>query len=419
MTAAELEPHYEKAYRDAQPEIQIQGFRKGKVPIHLIKKNFGKAIEANAVEDIATEVFRNVLEEHKIEPVGQPTLRDVQRESDGSLGFSISYEVMPEFELQNYRNIEVEKLIFNVTEEDIDKEIERLMLERASLEDAEQITDEMHYVVARLNPIDVATGMPLIGGKSEEVRTFLKNEPAKSEFKASVMNLKVGDSFRFMPPSKDANALSAPVLATVQEIKRVVPAEFTNAFVEEITQGQLTSTEDLRRDMEKQMRGSRESSIKSLMDDQLVQKILEAHDFEPPQGLISQVVASMLQEDMQRLPDKKLPKGFDVRAYAESRTPIARNTAKWMLIRERIIDEENIEISEDDINKQVEELTAMMNLPEANVEYMRSAIAGDEQLQSRLMHEKLMDVLRSYAVITEKEFDRTAAEAAQLAEEIA
>ncbi|MCU0424902.1 MAG: trigger factor [Candidatus Kapabacteria bacterium] len=419
MTAAELEPHYEKAYRDAQPEIQIQGFRKGKVPIHLIKKNFGKAIEANAVEDIATEVFRNVLEEHKIEPVGQPALRDVQRESDGSLGFSISYEVMPEFELQNYRNIEVEKLIFNVTEEDIDKEIERLMLERASLEDAEQITDEMHFVVVRLNPIDAATGMPLIGGKSEEVRTFLKNEPSKSEFKASVMNLKVGDSFRFTPPSKDANALSAPVLATVQEIKRVVPAEFTNAFVEEITQGQLTSTEDLRRDMEKQMRDARESSIKSLMDDQLVQKILESHDFEPPQGLISQVVASMLQEDVQRLPDKKLPKGFDVRAYAESRTPIARNTAKWMLIRERIIDEENIEISEDDINKQVEELTAMMNLPEANVEYMRSAIAGDEQLQSRLMHEKLMDVLRGYAVITEKEFDRAAAEAAQLAEEMA
>lgn len=419
LTAAELEPHYEKAYREAQPEIQIQGFRKGKVPIHLIKKNFGKAIEANAAEDIANEVFRQTLDENKIEPVGQPTLRDVQRESDGSLGFTIAYEVMPEFELQNYRNIEIEKLIYPVTEADVEREIERLTTERSTLEDAEQVTDEMHYVVVRLNPIDSATGMPLIGGKSEEIRSFLKNEPADSELKTSVMNLKVGDSFRFNLPAQDEKSLPTPFHASVQEIKRVVPAEFTNAFVEEVTQGQITSTEELRQDMEKQIREARERSIKSLMDDQLVQKILDAHTFEPPQGLISQVVASMLQEDMQRLPDKKLPKGFDVRAYAESRTPIARNTAKWMIIRERIIDEEKIEVTEDDINRHVEELTAMLNLPDANIEYMRSAIAGDEQLQGRLMHEKVMDVLRGYAVITEKDFDPNAAEAAQLAEDLA
>ncbi len=139
-------------------------------------------------------------------------------------------------------------------------------------------------------------------------------------------------------------------------------------------------------------------------------KILDAHDFEPPQSLVSQVVASMLQDDMQQLPDKKLPKNFDVRRYAESRTPIARNTAKWMIIRERIIEAENIEITDADIDKHVEELAASLNMGEANFEYLRSAIAGDEQLQGRLMHEKVMEILRGYAVINEKDFDPKAAE---------
>jgi len=416
LAASELEPHYEKAYREAQPDVQIQGFRKGKVPIHLIKKNFGKTIEANAAEDIANEVFQGILQEQDLRPVGQPTLRDIQRNSDGSIVFSIAYEVLPEFELQNYRNIKIEKLIYPVTEEDIEREIERLTMERASLDDAEQISDEMHFVTVRLNPIDTATGMTLIGGKAEEIRVFLKNEPVGSELKTSLLNLKVGDTFRYMVPSnaEDGKQASAPMQASVQEIKRVVPAELTNAFVEELTGGQITSTEELRQDFEKQITTVRQKAINETMDNQLVQKILEAHDFEPPQTLISQVVASMLQEDVERLPDKKLPKNFDVRRYAESRTPIARNTAKWMIVRERIIEAENLEITDDDINKHVEELATSLNMGEANFEYLRSAIAGDENLQSRLMHEKVMETLRGYSVITEKEFDPNAPENTEL-----
>jgi trigger factor len=419
LAASELEPHYEKAYREAQPEIQLQGFRKGKVPIHLIKKNFGKAIEANAAEDIANEVFQGVLQEHDLRPVGQPNLRDIQRNSDGSLVFTIAYEVLPEFELQNYRSIEIEKLHYPVTEADVDREIERLTMERAALDDAEQISDDMHFVTVRLNPIDSATGMTLIGGKAEEIRVFLRNEPVGSELKTSLLNLKVGDTFRYIVPSEQEGGTPTPMQASVQEIKRVVPAELTNAFVEELTNGQITSTEELRQDFEKQITTVRERTINETMDNQLVQKLLDAHDFEPPQTLISQVVASMLQEDIQQLPDKKLPKNFDVRRYAESRTPMARNTAKWMIIRERIIEAENIAISDEDINKHVEELAASLNMGEANFEYLRSAIAGDENLQSRLMHEKVMETLRGYAVITEKEFDAAAVDEAQLADEMA
>ncbi len=265
LTAAELEPHYEKAYREAQPEIQMQGFRKGKVPIHLIKKNYGKAIEANAAEDIANEVFQTIMQEQDLNPVGQPQLRDIQRNPDGSLGYTIAYEVLPEFELQNYRNIEIDKLIFPVTEEDVEHEIERLTMERAALEDAEQITDEMHFVTVRLNPIDAATGMTLIGAKAEEIRVFLKNEPTGSELKTSLLNLKVGDTFRYTPTSNgEENSIATPVQASVQEIKRVVPPEFTNAFVEEMTNGQITSTEDLRQDFEKQINKAREQSIENI-----------------------------------------------------------------------------------------------------------------------------------------------------------
>jgi trigger factor len=422
LAAHELEPHYEKAYLAAQPEIQVQGFRKGKVPLSIIKKRFGKALQNDAVEDIATEVFRNIVEKEDIKPVGQPSLKDIQRETDGSLVLTIAYEVLPEFELAEYRNLEVEKLIYPVTEEDIDKEVERLTVERSALVDAEQIEDEMFFVRVRLNPIDAATGMPLIGGKGDEFNVFLKNEPPGSELKASLLNTKVGDSFRYTAPAAEG-APSQVAMASVQEIKHVVPAEFTNAFVEEVSQGRFGSTEEFRADIERQVAFVRKRSITESMQNQVVDKILSAHTFEPPRGLIQEVITNMLQQDVQRLPDKKLPKDFDMRRYVASATPVAANTAKWMIIRERIIEQENIAVNEDDITAHVDEMLHEMmgmDLPTENVEYFRSAFANDENVKSQILHTKLLNTILDYAVITEKDFktilaEREAEEAAKTA----
>ncbi|MCS6808328.1 MAG: trigger factor [Bacteroidota bacterium] len=402
MSAIELEPYYEQAYREAQPTIQLAGFRKGKVPLHLIKKHFGKTLQAQATEQIANQAFARAVEEQGISVIGTPQLRDIQRHADGSLTLTIAYEVLPEFELQNYRNIEITKLVAPVTDEDIEREIEHLTIQQARLEDAEQITDDMHYVVIKRHPIDPATGMPLIGKQSEEVPVFLRNEPAGSELKASLLNLHVGDSFRYTVPSDNKEQPPQTFHVTVQSIKRVMPAEFSNEFVETITHGELTSTEEFRRAIEQRLHETRTRTISKLMDEQLIQKILQAHDFEPPQGLVHTVLSSMLERDVQKLPDKKLPKDFDIRSYVEARMPTAYQTAKWLLIRERIIEQENLNITEDDINERLDSIVAELNLPEANAEYVRSAIAGSKELQEQLLHEKLMEVLRGYAVITEQ-----------------
>ncbi len=411
LAAHELEPHYEKAYREAQPEIQVQGFRKGKVPLNIIKKRFGKTIENDAVETIATEVFNEAVKDLDQKPIGQPSLKDIQRESDGSLGLTIGYEVLPEFELQEYRNLEIERLIYPVGEEDVNNEIERLTLERSELLDAEQVENDMYFVNVRLNPFDAATGMPLIGAKAEEIRVFLRNEPAGSELKTSLLNTKVGDSFRYTVPASEDGQPAQVMMASVQEIKQVVPAEFTNAFVEEITNGQITSTEAFIEDIEKGIVRARENAIKEAMSNQAVDKILAAHDFEVPQSLVQEVISSMLQQDMQRMPDKKLPKNFDIRRYVASATPVAANTAKWMILRERIVERENITITEDDISTHVEELLSEMGMPTENLEYLRSAIAGDETLQNRLIHEKVIKTILDYAVITDKDVETMKAEA--------
>lgn len=400
FTDAELKPHYEKAYTSAQPHVQLPGFRKGKVPVSMIKQRFGKDLENEALETIASEGFQDFVKNENVNPIGRSTLRDIQREPDGSIRFTIGYEVIPEFELGNYRGLTIRKPVHEVTEEDVERELEELTLRYATTQEAEQITDELFIATVQFRTLDEASGMPILGGEPDEFTIFLKREPANSEVKAALLNAKVGDTFHHLMPDREDPNKSYKTLATVKSIVQVVPADISNDFVETATNSRFHTTEELREEYERQIKTYWEDTARRIMDDQIVEQILKAHDFAPPQSLVQEVITNVLKDEVERLPDKKLPKGFDIQRYVERLTPTATNTAKWMIIRERIIETEKLKVEDVDIDKHVDDLAEHLGT-EANFEYLRSLVAGNEELQNRLMNDKVMETLRDYAVIIE------------------
>jgi trigger factor len=400
-TRAELQPHFDKVYATAQPSVQLPGFRKGKVPLNMIKQRFGKELENDALEGIANEGFQEFVKTESVTPVSHPQLRDIQRENDGSVKFTIAYEVLPEFELGSYRGIEIRKLVRENqdTNADVEREIEGLLLRFGTQEDASTVADEFHTANLKLNLLDAATGTPILGTKAEEFSLLLKQEPEDSEIRTKLMGKNVGDSLTMMMPMPESGA-PQPVMITVQGIQRTIPAEFTNEFVERTTGGKFVTTEELREEYERQINDFWEDRSNRIMDDQIVEQILAMHDFEPPSGVVQDVLSAMLREQVEKLPNKKLPPNFDIRLYAERTMPTARTTAKWMLIRDRIITAENLKVEDSDIDKRVSELAESLGTAE-NFEYLRSMIAGNEEVQHRIIQEKVMETLRGYAVVTE------------------
>jgi trigger factor len=397
-TNAELQPYYERAYQQAQQHAQLPGFRKGKVPLAMIKKKFGKDIENESLEGIANEGFQEFVKSEDVHPIGRPMLRDIQREPDGTITFKIAYEVLPEFELASYRGLELQKPVHVVTDEEVDSEIENLTLRYGTQEDADQAVDDMHFVTVQFRALDEQTGMPLIGSEPEERVVLLKNEPASSELKASLLNTKVGDTFYHTLPAPDGSVRK--VIGTINKITRLIPAELSNEFVETVTNGHLHTTEELREDYDRQIRGYWVEQANKAMNDQIVSQMLKAHDFAPPQALVQEVITNILKEEVERLPDKKLPKGFDIQRYVEVVSPMAANTAKWMIIRERLIEAENVTVEDTDIEQKVAELANLVGGNE-NLEYIRSLIAANDELRNRIINDKLMAILREYAVVTE------------------
>ena len=131
-TAEELEPKLKEALQAQRSQMDIKGFRKGKVPMDLVKQMHGKAIGYRLAESYVQEAFQNEVEGNDdIEPVGQPMLTELDYELDGDLNATIRFGVQPDVELADLSGEELSMLAHEVTEEDVDNEVQRLQIGRA------------------------------------------------------------------------------------------------------------------------------------------------------------------------------------------------------------------------------------------------------------------------------------------------
>jgi trigger factor len=241
LSNAELQPHYEKAYVEAQAGIELKGFRKGKVPIAMIRQQFGRQIEMDALETIADAEFRQFVTTDRIHVIGNPALTDINKSADG-VEFTIRFEVVPSFELGSYRGLVVNRPVKNVTEADVETEIDRIRLRAATFEPAEQIADAMHVATFSMTELDRETSMPILGKEAREERVFLDDDNVDMHLRNSLMNTKIGDTFTYVAETQEENAVPPSFRVAVTDIQKVVPAEFTNDFVEQITGGRFKTT---------------------------------------------------------------------------------------------------------------------------------------------------------------------------------
>ncbi len=403
LTKNDLEPHYIKAYREAQKSVDLPGFRKGKVPLNVVKQRFGKQIRDSALEDIANEVYQSVLKENELKTIGPPVLKDIAKENNGSVKFTISYEVHPEFELGEYKGLTVDKPVVEVNEQLVDDAIERVTFQHASLEDAEQVEDESFTIAFELRKLDPASQLPIIGGEVKEEEVFLRDENLDPDFKASFMNSKIGDTFNYKtktPEDQEEQAESELLHITIKGIKRVVPAEFSNDLVETISKGRFFSTEEYREQVETELRQQYDKRSSDLMQEMLIGKIIDAHEFEAPDSLVVELINGRLKEMQEQMPDKKLPPDFDVQRYAENARPSAARSAKWILIRDKIIQKEELKVVSEDYDKFSADLAAKMQLA---YDQIRPIVETSDQFESQILNEKVMNMLVDYAIITELE----------------
>jgi trigger factor len=400
ITVEELQPHFDKAYLKYRPRAEIRGFRKGKAPITMIKRLFGEQIEHDSLTDITNDLFQQIIKEKEIHPIGEQVLTDIQYERGQHLKFKIKYEIKPEFELKTYQGIHVEKPIHIVTDEEVEQELERRRRANHSTKSVEKVTDDEHIVTVDMQMLD-NTGFPMIGKKNEDLRLYLGSVELPSELRVHLLHASVGDDKRIDLVSHDGQGKEAAerYSVKVKKIEQIEYPELSDAFAKQITKGKVETLEELRRTIRAEMEQFWTERGNQRVLDGVADELVKQNDFAAPETLVKGFLDSYTEDYRNQQPNKKLPPDFDEKEFRQQNRAYAIWQAKWLLIREKIIELEHIVVTDQDLEAMAEAESQRLKI---NRDRLTNYYKTSENMRDKILNQKVLRFLRDNAVITEK-----------------
>jgi trigger factor len=377
--------------------VEIKGFRKGKVPMAMVKKIYGEAIEQDSLDAVASEFYRVAMTERKIQPIGQPSLTDVDFKRGEHFRFKIKYEVKPEIKLKKYKGLAVEKPIHTVTEAEIQKEIDHIRRINSTTTEAVAATDNEHIVVGDVQELDDA-GTPLIGKKTPSARFYLSDETLAPEIRNALAGAEVGGVYKAIFESKHGDhAHTVHIAITVTKIEKVSLPPFDDALVKSVTKEKVTSSEEFLKNLRLDMAKYWEEKAERAVSDGIAQQLVQQHDFPLPESLVNTFLDAFVEDIKNRSKDKKLPANFDEAKFRDESRELASWQAKWMLLKERIAEEENLIVTDEELDERATTEAAQIGIAkERLLEYYKNSGSTTD----RMLSDKIMSFLKSNAKVT-------------------
>jgi len=397
LSYADLAPHFDKAFQKYQKKAEIPGFRKGKAPVSMIKRMYGDMIEQASLEDVANEVYKNYLDENHVHPLGEAQMVDMDYEAKQIFKFKIKYEIKPEFELAEYKGVEVNRTLHNIDEKMVDDEIKYLQSKHVTYEDAEKADGDEFSLTMDVQKLD-ETGTEIIGQSDKDVRFYLNDPQINKEFKEQLAEITVGEErILNLPGQEEGTTEKYKVLC--KKIDKVVFPELTEEFFKNIYKDEeIKTNEEFKEKVKKELEGIYKNIADQGIRNNIVSELIKLNEIPVPDALVENILNSYIEDVKNQNPKRQLPKEFDEEEYRKTKRADAILQVKWYLIRDRIIEMEKMEVSEKDIEPIIEADSKKYNLP---VEKIKAVYENNPDVKYRVLDDKLMNFLIENAKITD------------------
>lgn len=322
------------AYTKYQKKTQLPGFRKGKVPLDIIRTRFGKAIESEVVEDLISETYKDAQKEQGINPAGAAQIENVEFAEGKPLKYKATVEVFPQIALKEYKGIEVTKEIPRITDKDVDAALESLREHYAEVITVDEEAKEGHYIVADIQGVD-RSGVPIVGDKVENVDFQLGKSSFGPEFDKELLGLRRDDQ-RIINVTYPKDH-SDPKLAGSEQFFSVKVREIKEKRLPEIdddlakTVSELDTLADLRKEVRADLLRRAELEIERKVRDQIAEQLTKENPIPVPEGLVTRFLDSFVADIKQ-----KSQEPFDEELLRNRYRSYALNQIRLHLILEEI-----------------------------------------------------------------------------------
>ena len=406
---SKFEEAVNKAYNKEKGKYNIPGFRKGKAPRKIIEAQYGKGVFYNdAIDMLFPEVYPAALRELNIEPVDRPELDIEELSQDNGLVMVVKVTVKPEVKLGNYKGIEVSKVEYNVTEEDVNARLEEMKNRNSRLVAVEgrPVQEGDTAIIDFKGFVD---DVAFEGGEGSNYSLEIGSGTFIPGFEEQLVGANVGDEVDVnvtFPEEYHAENLAgkkAVFKVKVNDLKVKELPELNDEFAKDVSE--FETLEELKSDIKKNLEESNAKKAEGELRNRVVDKLAETVEIEIPEAMVQTQIDNMLMEldyqlQMQGLNLQQLLQmsGKTVDELKTERRPEAERLVKSSLILDAISKAENIEVSDEDINKEIEEMAKMYNM---ELEQLKSSLRDMdiEDIKGQLAIRKTIDLLVNSANI--------------------
>lgn len=395
-TREELEPRFNKALREYRKKINMPGFRPGQMPVSIIKKRFGKEIESEEINNYVQEVFREEVVP-KYNPVGEPHFEDLTWEND-KLEVRISIGVKPEFELRDIGTFTLDKMVHDVTDEEVEEEVQRSLERGSNMKESENPATEKCRITVDADPLD-EKGEVISSERDENKEIDLSSEENKI-FLDALKGKKKGDTVEIELGEEDEKETYR---LTVKKVMELEAPEMDEDFVREATRGEVASVDEYRSRIRNQIQNYYDQASVDMLRQDIMEQLIEAHtEMDVPEVVLKSFQSAWLQRFRQQQ-EQPLPDDFNEEEYKESIRTDALREARWAFILEELEKRyDDLEITSEDVDSRLDSEAARYGLPVEMVKNFYAQSAEQlEKLRQNIRTDKLFDRILEQVEIRE------------------
>lgn len=389
VEAAKFDAAVDSAYQKNKGKIALPGFRKGKAPRAMIEKMYGTGVfYEDAANELIPEAYETAAKESELEIVAQPEIEVTQMEKGTDFIFTATVAIKPEVTLGDYKGIEVEKKEAEVSEEEITAEIDKAREANSRLITIEdRATEDGDTVIIDFD--GYVDGKQFEGGYAEDYTLVLGSHSFIDNFEDQLVGKNLGEDVEVnvtFPEEYHVDELKGkPALfkIKIKEIQKKELPELDDDFAQDVSD--FDTLDEYKADVEKKILENKENQIKREQEDQIIEKIIENAQMEIPQQMITAQTRQMTQEFAQRLQSQGLSleqymqfTGLTPQKMMEDLEPQALKRIQSRLVLEAVVVAENIEASDEEIDKELENMASMYQM---EIDKLKELIGDDEKKQ--------------------------------------
>ena len=395
---AEVEKDVAKVVNGFRRQARLPGFRPGKAPASLVRSRYWKDIKEEVLKNLLPRVFWDKAREEGLKVVGSPNLTDLHFENGEPVKFQTEFDIYPEFELGEYRRIEVPYSEPEVIDDDVNHELEHLRERHVSYRnlDARPLADgDIAVLKLTGEPIDGGprveqNEMMITIGEAETLPEFSENLRGKSPGDAADFNVKYPDDYGTEKLAGKTLAFHAEVL----ELREKDLPELDDDFAQDV--GDYSSLEELKNQIREAVGAHRRQIAASAAKNKLVDVLVDRHTFPVPETMVDQQIATRTERRLRALQEQGVDSSnldLDWRQIREREKPLAGRDVRASLILERIADAEDIQVSSADLDEPIRQYAERQK---KSVSAARAELAENgtlDRIRSQMRNDKTLDFL--------------------------